>query len=116
MASTWGWRIPSVLQAFPSILQIAFVYFLPESPRWLISKGRSEEAFDILAKYHAEGDRESELVKAEFVQIETTLKLEEETQKVGWRALLKTPGMRRRLLIGSMLGLFTQWSGNGLTS
>ncbi|KAH6879915.1 hexose transporter [Coprinopsis sp. MPI-PUGE-AT-0042] len=116
MSSTWGWRIPSVLQAFPSVLQIAFVYFLPESPRWLISKGRSEEAFDILAKYHAEGDRESELVKAEFVQIETTLKLEQETQKVGWRALLKTPGMRRRLLIGSVLGLFTQWSGNGLTS
>ena len=116
MASTWGWRIPSVLQAFPSFFQIVFVYFLPESPRWLISKGRGEEAFAILAKYHAEGDRESELVKAEYVQIETTLKLEMETNKVGWRDLLKTAGMRRRLLIGSMLGLFTQWSGNGLTS
>jgi len=33
-----------------------------------------------------------------------------------WRELLTTSGMRRRLLIGSFLGLVTQWSGNGLTS
>ncbi|TFK23547.1 hexose transporter [Coprinopsis marcescibilis] len=116
MVSTWGWRIPSVLQTFPSLLQITFIYFLPESPRWLISKNRGPEAFAILAKYHAEGDTESELVKAEYVQIEKTLELEKETSKVGWRDLLKTSGMRRRLLIGSFLGLATQWSGNGLTS
>ncbi|EAU82583.1 hexose transporter [Coprinopsis cinerea okayama7 len=116
MSSTWGWRIPSVLQAFPSLLQIIFVYFLPESPRWLIAKGRGSEAFAILAKYHAEGDHESELVKAEYVQIETTLELEKETSKVGWTDLLKTAGMRRRLIIGAFLGLATQWSGNGLIS
>ncbi|TFK23548.1 hexose transporter [Coprinopsis marcescibilis] len=116
MTSTWGWRIPSVLQAFPSLLQLLFIYFLPESPRWLISKNRGPEAFNILAKYHAEGDTESELVRAEYVQIEKTLELEKETSKVGWRDLLKTSGMRKRLLIGAFLGLATQWSGNGLTS
>jgi len=39
--------------------------FLPESPRYLISKDRDDEAFEILAKYHAEGDRDSVFVKAE---------------------------------------------------
>ncbi|KAF9035880.1 hexose transporter [Panaeolus papilionaceus] len=116
MPNNWGWRIPSVLQVVPSLLQITFVFFLPESPRWLISKGRGEEAFEILVKYHAEGDRDSEFVKAEYVQIETTLELEKETAKVGWTDLLKTAGMRRRLLIGSFIGLATQWSGNGLVS
>ncbi|KAJ3512038.1 hypothetical protein NLJ89_g3756 [Agrocybe chaxingu] len=116
MPSNWGWRIPSLLQVVPSSLQIIFIFWLPESPRWLISKGRGDEAFDILAKYHAEGDRESEFVKAEYVQIEKTLELEKETKKVGWFDLLKSPGMRRRVLIGSFLGLATQWSGNGLTS
>ncbi|TFK32678.1 general substrate transporter [Crucibulum laeve] len=116
MPSNWGWRIPSLLQLTPSSLQIIFIYFLPESPRWLISKGRGEEAYAILAKYHAEGDTESEFVKAEYVQIEKTLELEKETAKVGWRDLIATAGMRRRLLIGAFLGLVTQWSGNGLTS
>ena len=132
--SNWSWRIPSLLQVCPSLLQISFVYFIPESPRWvacdtrirsfahlylcswLISKGRRDDAFEILVKYHAEGDRESEFVKAEFAQIEATLKIEQENSKRGWRELIATPGMRRRLLIASFLGLFTQWSGNGMIS
>ncbi|KAK7453576.1 hypothetical protein VKT23_001459 [Stygiomarasmius scandens] len=116
MSSNWGWRLPSLLQVSPSALQIIFIWFLPESPRWLVAKGRGEEAFAILAKYHAEGDVDSEFVKAEFVQIEKTLEMEKENAKRGWGELVKTSGMRRRLLIGSALGLFTQWSGNGLTS
>lgn len=34
MKSTWGWRIPSILQICPSLLQIVFIWFLPESPRY----------------------------------------------------------------------------------
>jgi hypothetical protein len=116
MPTNWGWRIPSLLQVLPSVMQITFIFLLPESPRFLISKGRGEEAFAILAKYHAEGNMDSEFVKAEYVQIEKTLQLEQETAKKSWKELLSTSGMRKRLLVGSALGLFTQWSGNGLTS
>lgn len=89
---------------------------IPESPRWLITKDRGEEAFDILAKYHAEGDRESEFVKAEFTQMKTTIELELQHSDVSWKDVMKTSGMRRRALISCMLGLFTQWSGNTLIS
>ncbi|KAG7097495.1 hypothetical protein E1B28_004837 [Marasmius oreades] len=117
MPSDWGWRIPSLLQVLPSLMQITFIFFLPESPRFLISQGREEEAYNILVKYHAEGDRDSEFVKAEYVQIEQTLKLEKEMQeRSSWGQLITESGMRRRLIVGSALGLFTQWSGNGLTS
>ena len=116
MASSWAWRLPSVLQAAPSVMQIAFIFWLPESPRWLISRGRGDEAYAILAKYHAEGDMDSEFVKAEYAQIEQTLKLEVENSHTSWADLVKTPGMRRRVLVGAFLGLATQWSGNGLTS
>jgi hypothetical protein len=116
MRSNWGWRIPSLIQVFPSALQMIFIPLLPESPRWLISKGRSEEALAILTKYHAEGDVNSEFVKAEYAQIEATIELELETSKMTWREFAGTSGMRKRMLIAAFLGLFTQWSGNGLTS
>ena len=89
---------------------------IPESPRWLITKDLSDEAYDILVKYHAEGDRESEFVRAEFTQMKTTIELELQHSDVSWKDLAKTAGMRRRALISCMLGLFTQWSGNTLIS
>lgn len=39
--SNWSWRLPSLLQALPSILQLIFIFFIPESPRYLISESRS---------------------------------------------------------------------------
>ncbi|KAF7589042.1 hypothetical protein BBP40_004830 [Aspergillus hancockii] len=116
ITTDWAWRIPSLLQLAPAMIQVAFVFFLPESPRYLISKDRHEEAFNILAKYHAEGDRNSVIVRAEVAQIERTIKLELEEAKQTWWDMFRTAGMRRRLLISAFLGLFTQWSGNTLIS
>jgi hypothetical protein len=90
--------------------------FLPESPRWLITKDRAQEAHDILLKYHGETERGDEFVAAEMAQMQTTIRIELESSKKSWTDLFKTSGMRRRLLITTMLGLFTQWSGNTLIS
>ncbi|KAI9375768.1 putative MFS sugar transporter [Aspergillus egyptiacus] len=114
--SDWAWRIPSLLQLAPAMIQVATVMFLPESPRYLISKDRTSEAVDILIKYHAEGDRDSVIVRAEIAQIERTIKLELEEAKQSWWDMFRTAGMRRRMLISAFLGLFTQWSGNTLIS
>ncbi|KAI9050009.1 hypothetical protein LZ554_006154 [Drepanopeziza brunnea f. sp. 'monogermtubi'] len=112
----WAWRIPSYLQMVPSAVQLCLVFLLPESPRYLISTERREEALDILCKYHAEGDRNSLIVRAEMAQIETTIRLEMDASKQTYLDLFRTAGMRRRTLIGMMLGFFTQWSGNTLIS
>jgi hypothetical protein len=114
--SDWSWRLPSILQALPSLFQLGFIYFLPESPRWLISKDRGDEALAILIKYHAEGDESAELPRVEYAEIKRALELENESRKRGWLELFQTPGMRRRTLLGAMLGLFTQFSGNSLIS
>ncbi|KAL3427158.1 MFS sugar transporter [Phlyctema vagabunda] len=116
IGGNWAWRIPSLLQIFPSVIQIIFVLFLPESPRYLISKDRDDEAFDILVKYHAEGDRDSLIVRAEMAQIKATITTELQAAKLSWADMFRTGGMRRRVFITSFMGLFTQWSGNTLIS
>lgn len=116
MPNDWAWRIPSLLQIVPSLLQVIFIWFIPESPRWLVSRDRSEEAFEILVKYHGEGDRDSALVAAEFAEIQATVRSEMENSKRRWVELLQTPGNRRRTLIAACVGMFSQWSGNGLVS
>ncbi|KAM0719594.1 hypothetical protein Q7P37_003724 [Cladosporium fusiforme] len=116
IAGNWGWRIPSLLQAVPSLLQVTLIFFVPESPRFLISKDRRDEARAILIKYHAEGNPDSPIVNAEIAQIEETIRLEMEASKQSWGDMFRSAGMRRRLIIGSLLGLFTQWSGNTLIS
>jgi hypothetical protein len=112
----WSWRLPSLIQLVPSLLQLSFIWFVPESPRWLLSKGRDNEAFEILVKYHGEGDRENAFVLAEFAEIRERVRFEMEHSKRRWSELLSTSGNRKRILIASCLGLFSQWSGNGLVS
>lgn len=89
---------------------------MPESPRFLFAKGKPEKAHDVLAKTHANGNHDDELVLLEFQEIKETIALEKEFEGNGWLVFIKTVGNRRRLLILLTLGLFSQWSGNGLAS
>ncbi|KAF2111367.1 general substrate transporter [Lophiotrema nucula] len=113
----WSWRIPALTQAFPSVIQLIFLFWIPESPRWLISKERNEEALHMLGKYHANGDINNPTVQFEYAEIKETLRLEFQYQKTSsYLDFIKTKGNRYRLLLLASLGLFSQWSGNGLVS
>ncbi|KAM0433421.1 hypothetical protein ACHAPT_004299 [Fusarium lateritium] len=114
--NNWSWRLPTLFQILPSLLTIIFIWFIPESPRWLVAHDRHEEALQILIKYHAEGDETSAFVAAEFYQIRETLRKEKEAAKQPWKELLTGKANRHRVFVAICVGFFTQWSGNGLIS
>jgi sugar porter (SP) family MFS transporter len=117
---TASWRIPSALQGFPSVIQLLFVWFVPESPRWLVSKGRNEEALAVLAKYHGEGDQNDAVVQFEYAEIQSALSAEHSAADFTifsfLRELVTGPGNRRRLFIMVWAAISSQMSGNAFVS
>ncbi|KAG9049033.1 hypothetical protein FS837_011412 [Tulasnella sp. UAMH 9824] len=113
--SNWSWKIPLILQAVPASLVISFVWFLPESPRFLYQNGRKEEAYDFLTKYHGNGDRNNPIVQLEIDEFEEAIRLDG-SDKRWWdySDLVKTKNARWRSLMVFLMGLFGQMSGNGL--
>ncbi|KAI2617328.1 sugar transporter-like protein [Hypomontagnella submonticulosa] len=113
----WSWRSITLLQILPSLIQIIFIYWIPESPRFLIAKDRHDEALDILAKYHAGGDKNDVLVQFEFREIRETMKMEKQVARsAGYLDFLRTKGNLWRLAILVSLGVISQYSGNALFS
>jgi hypothetical protein len=90
IGSSWSWRLPSLLQVAPTIFQLCLLAFLPESPRWLISKDRSDQALTIMAKYHANGNEQDPVIQFEFAEIREALRLEKESSKGRYKDLIST--------------------------
>uniref|UniRef100_A0A8H7Y6V0 Major facilitator superfamily (MFS) profile domain-containing protein n=1 Tax=Psilocybe cubensis TaxID=181762 RepID=A0A8H7Y6V0_PSICU len=115
--NNWAWRIPSALQGLPSVLQIFLIWLVPESPRFLVSKGREAEALKTLAYYHANSNQNDPLVQYEFEEIKAAIAFDRDVAaNVGWLSLFKSAGNRRRMRIIIAIAFFSQWSGNGLVS
>ncbi|KAJ5773929.1 hypothetical protein N7457_008825 [Penicillium paradoxum] len=113
MKSNWSWRVPCLLQvSYPMLQILGLIVFVPESPRWLVSKGRKEEALAILGKYHANGDADDELVQYEYGQICSTITAEI-TNTTTWSTFFSSKGNMHRLAICVLVGLMQEWAGNG---
>lgn len=87
--SDWSWRLPSLLQAAPSIFQLCLVLLLPESPRWLVAHNKPERALTILAKYHSNGNENDEGVQFEFAEIQAAIEFEKHNSKGKWLELFR---------------------------
>lgn len=74
--SNLSWQIPLILQAFACVIVMGSVFFIPESPRFLMANGREEEAIEFLVKYHGAGDRSSALVELEVEEMRENIQLD----------------------------------------
>jgi len=110
--NSFAWRFPLSFQAVPSILVIITCLFVPESPRWLISRDRADEAFAILQKYHGNG-RVTKLVQLEYQEIVQSIRLDA-SDKRWWdfRALFNSKVACYRTFLICSYQAVIQWSGN----
>ncbi|KAI7592800.1 general substrate transporter [Hortaea werneckii] len=114
-----SWRLSLWLQmACPGIVAV-FIWLCPESPRYLMAKGQSSEARNILAKLHANGDASHPLIDLEMREMHRAL---EENEAMSWRTyldfrdLFKTRSRRYRMMLNMTFAWFGQFSGNNVVS
>lgn len=105
-----SWRIPLGIQIGPAIILFFGAFFLPYSPRWLFSKGRHEEALEVLAKLHANGDKEAPIVVQEYEDIRLAVETEKAIAITDYTELFKGT-IRRRLILGVVIQIFQQFTG-----
>ncbi|RSH89116.1 hypothetical protein EHS25_002782 [Saitozyma podzolica] len=114
--SDWAWRSPILLQSAPAIINVAFVLLLPESPRWLYSRGHKERAVQILTRLHSrDRDPHSPLIQIEIQEIEANISLSGADKRFwDFRALFRTAAARYRFGLCAITSCWGQLSGNGL--
>ncbi|OCF42858.1 sugar transporter [Kwoniella heveanensis CBS 569] len=112
--TSWSWRIPYIIQVPIALYILIAVQFVPETPRWLLGKGREEEAFAFLVEYHGNGDSEDPLVLFEFAEMKEAIRLEKEAKAQKWSVILRSRSNIRRLGLAAMMTFLTNLSGSSI--
>lgn len=96
-----NWRMMFACAAIPSVALMAGLVFIPESPRWLTQKGRSAQAFLIMARIEGKAGAEKQIAAMRKVIAAESGKLRE----------LFQPGIRMALIVAVVLCFMQGWSG-----
>lgn len=107
---TAAFRIPWGVQAVPAVILCIGMWFFPFSPRWLADKGRMDEARQVLADIHGNGDVNHPRVQLEIQEIEAVIKFDREIASHRYADLLK-PEYSYRAFLGICLQIWQQLTG-----
>lgn len=99
------WRYMLPIAAIPAVFLFFGMLRVPESPRWLVSKGKNNEALTVLQKI-----RESKRAKSELQEIESAYEQEEKMEKATFKDLT-TPWVRRVVFLGIGIAVVQQITG-----
>ncbi|KAL4998338.1 general substrate transporter [Aspergillus recurvatus] len=112
-----SFRIPIWCQLISSVFVVIGVWFIPESPRWLVAQDRAEDAAKVLAKYHGDNDPEHPIVLLQLREMQQSIAIDASDKKWwDYRELYTGHSARRRLICVLGMACFGQISGNSVTS
>ncbi|RAH42504.1 sugar porter family MFS transporter [Aspergillus brunneoviolaceus CBS 621.78] len=110
--TAFQWRFPLAFQCVPGVVLMCGVWFLQESPRWLMEQDRHEEALATLHKLHGDGTPEkTSYIELEYQEIRDTIEAERAHNSITWTSILTKPSWRRRLILGCGVQAFGPLSG-----
>lgn len=111
IGNAWGsnpdvWRYMLAVAVLPAFVLFFGMLRMPESPRWLVSKGHDAEAEAVLGTMRSEQRAAAEMAEVRF------LADQEKQEKLGsWKEIFTSPWTRRLLLIGFGIAFFQQLTG-----
>lgn len=112
-SSAKGWLIPCAMQLIPPIIMLSLISFTPESPRWLLLKGKKDLALRNLEKLRKKEDVASGYVAAEIDAIEEAIAVGYSQDTDSWWKIFSDPtNYGRRAWIVASLFIFQQTNGN----
>jgi sugar porter (SP) family MFS transporter len=98
LADSGAWRWMLGLAVLPSVALLVGMFFMPETPRWLVSRGRDDNARDVLLQSRTEEEAEQEIRDIKEV----------ERQEEGGLRELMAPWVRPALVVAIGLAVFQQ--------
>lgn len=98
----FGWRHMFWSELIPAGLFLVLLFFVPKSPRWLMIKGREEEAKIILIQIHGK-----EIAEKEFVEIQESIHKNDKSEK----ASIFSKSLFPIIIIGTVLSALQQFTG-----
>ena len=108
------WRLVFIVLTAVGVIYLVSLYFIPESPRWLMEQGRDEEAIRILEYLHqTKDDQRATFAHAEARQIKAQVEVEKNTPG-GYMHILRTASHRKRAICSILL--WTMGQATGITA
>src|SRR6185503_16457380 len=111
IGTVWGhvdgiWRFMFGVCALPAVALFVGMLRMPESPRWLVEKGRDDEALAVLKTVRSE-DR----ALAELAQVEQVTEDEKKGNRLGFKEILANKWLRRIVFVGIGVSMTQQLTG-----
>ena len=97
------WRGMLGMETLPAIMFFIIIFFIPESPRWLILKGKEEKATNILERIYTSS-------KEALFQLTETKSVLSSESKSEWKLFLQ-PGISKAVIIGVCIAVLGQFMG-----
>lgn len=105
MLGEWNWRWMLGVEALPAVFYFLALFFVPESPRWLVMQGKDEGALKVMEQVSGR-----EQAKAELNEVRQSLVAEADLEKASFRELFH-PTMKLVLTIGIAIAILQQITG-----